>query len=233
MQFIFSDFIQLETYACISNWFHLSFIPLRFYTEALLTPLKKSQKLRYIEIILEKRNLFCTDIFFHLSCRNISQEDPGVPGEEEKGAIKETLAVSEGPAPPRPARVHRTRCECCTVLDFKWLCSDVWITVRLFVAATLWNTGAIRASSSTCCSSAGGRCVSATRSFQIKTTFFFLNSTHRCFFFVSLVCVCHRDVCLQTKVKVLVAGGPTMRKFTVKTWTSTMTISRGLKVPRF
>lgn len=46
---------------------------------------------------------------------------------------------------------------------------------------------------------------------------FFFNSTHQCFFFVYLVCVCHHDLCLKTKVKVLVAGGPTMRKFTIKT----------------
>lgn len=101
---------------------------------------------------------------------------------------------------PRPARVHRTRCECCTVLDFTWLFSYVWIVVRLFVAATLWNTGAIRDSSSTCCSPAGGRCVSATRSFQIKFTFLSQQTN------VSLLCLCTVSFDLWLN-KVIVTGG--------------------------
>lgn len=42
----------------------------------------------------KKQNLFFNSFFFLLSSRNISQEDPGVPGEEEKGAIEETLTLS-------------------------------------------------------------------------------------------------------------------------------------------
>lgn len=63
--------------------------------------------LRFNEVALKKKKKFSSlTIFFLWSYRNISQEDPGVPGEEEKGAIKETLAQSEGLAPPPDPLVY-------------------------------------------------------------------------------------------------------------------------------
>lgn len=54
----------------------------------------------------------------------------------------------------------------------------MWITVWLYVAATLWNTGRIRDSSSTCCFSACGHSLSLVRRKIISNKDDFFNYTY-------------------------------------------------------
>lgn len=54
----------------------------------------------------------------------------------------------------------------------------MWITVWLYVAATLWNTGRMRDSSSTCCFSACGHSLSLVRRKIISNKDDFFNNTY-------------------------------------------------------
>lgn len=82
----------------VSNLVNLNCLGITFKTISCFIVI--SYWVLWLELMLKQVHVFMryTDsMSCPLSCRNISQKDPWIPREEEKGQVKETLALSEGP----------------------------------------------------------------------------------------------------------------------------------------